>query len=568
MKNNCILTIFFLLGFSVNASDYLTIDKQMREMNNAFRGITHKGVSEKIFHNLNDTINFLLTTQKIVDEYLRNKPALFRFIWFSKDNGKLEFPLVAFPSDLLDVMQGSATMIAVQGCLDRILLYKNSLFPGGTQNSFDYNSINIIKNYVCSFIEILEKAVSDLSWRDSVLQQHPHEDQEVVFLQNTVINFYPLLLNFLKELDESLFFFLLNVDKNNKFKRDPKFVNKLATNEKFDNKLINDFKNLIAQQLYFSMKQKLSNDDLIKKITEEPFYASLFDENFEAYNKNDLNKEFLKIEEFIKEWQHERINFKLEGKLFNNLDVVNIIKQEIRINDIKNLPALMKDIGSYIEMLSCLENTKENEVLIKKLAIPIKNIKNDLSKILSLREAKEEIKEEAKEEIKEEIKEEAKEEIKEEAKEEIKEENNDYTVFDYEYFQQEHAYHQQRKNQAHIQNIEVPAVLSDYEIELFNFIQNNIYNCKNKQTWNQLVKGLSDLGFKGKANTFGNGSTWVFSVNKKNKLFFKDQKYKNATFNVHKFSGNGAIHPQYLKFFQSGLANVFGLSKDYVESLQ
>jgi hypothetical protein len=39
MKNNCILTIFFLLGFSVNASDYLTTEKQMKEMDNAFMNL-------------------------------------------------------------------------------------------------------------------------------------------------------------------------------------------------------------------------------------------------------------------------------------------------------------------------------------------------------------------------------------------------------------------------------------------------------------------------------------------------------------------------------------------------
>lgn len=562
---NYIFKIFFLLCFSLHASDYLTIEKQNKEMNKAFINlpvissndksldedeekpdpttilnetlrtkylsgknvksaivtqedlqIRNKMVSTKILHNLNDTLNFLLTTQQIISDHIYKDPKLFRFtLYTTSTNNSLDFPLNNFPSPFNDFTQGVLMLTSTQYWTDIIALFKNTIFCDGTQNSFEENTGVLVKKVMPTYLDKLKEIVASLNKKIPM----PLENKEAAFLENIVNNFYPLLLDCLIKLYEVLpdelvakinprqmkkFATVFDRQEENVQKTATIFAKKLSSHDVIYNNVHVTLKIIRSRELFEVMEKYLSESEIIAHVKDNPFYKSMFFYYKQRYDDNYAI--FLdEINELMIKWQENRTNFQLPGKLFNGI--------------------------KWFE-LSCLAFIK---------AYP------DLNKVSEFQEPQE-----------------SKEHKEDKAEKEEELEEN----FDYEYFQQEHAYHQQRKNQAHIENIEVPAVLSDYEIKLFNFIKNNIYNCKNKQTWNQLVKGLSDLGFEGKANTFGNGSTWVFSVNKKNKLFFNDKKYKNATFNVHKFSGNGPINAQYLKFFQSGLANVFGLSKDYIESLE
>ncbi|HLD95356.1 MAG TPA: hypothetical protein VI959_01790 [Alphaproteobacteria bacterium] len=101
---------------------------------------------------------------------------------------------------------------------------------------------------------------------------------------------------------------------------------------------------------------------------------------------------------------------------------------------------------------------------------------------------------------------------------------------------------------------------------MYSFLLENVFSTENRPTWGDLVSGLAKLGFKGKPNDIGNGSVWEFSVTYKNELFMENREYAYATFNVHKYpNGNEPINPKYLKFFQSGFSNVFGLTEEYLK---
>ena len=105
---------------------------------------------------------------------------------------------------------------------------------------------------------------------------------------------------------------------------------------------------------------------------------------------------------------------------------------------------------------------------------------------------------------------------------------------------------------------------SPYEGKLYQFLLENIFSNSTKLTWNKLVAELSKLGFEGSVNTKGNGSTWNFRITPACKLFGNDENLKFATFNVHKYKGNDPVNPKYLRFFQTGFSNVFGIDKDYI----
>ncbi|MBX9976828.1 MAG: hypothetical protein K2X98_01075, partial [Alphaproteobacteria bacterium] len=140
----------------------------------------------------------------------------------------------------------------------------------------------------------------------------------------------------------------------------------------------------------------------------------------------------------------------------------------------------------------------------------------------------------------------------------------DAFVYTSEYFQKEHSYHQQRKKSASPSSTQHQ--LSTYETDLYTLLKDRIYRpAGHRPTWAEIVEGLGKLGFSGAINKNANGSTWVFSVTDKNELFFHNDAYKGATFNVHKYPvDNEPMNLSYLMFFKSGLTNVFGLSEEYV----
>lgn len=144
-----------------------------------------------------------------------------------------------------------------------------------------------------------------------------------------------------------------------------------------------------------------------------------------------------------------------------------------------------------------------------------------------------------------------------------KESEEEDFIFDSCYFKLIHQYHQNQKSQ-NITRKSSMKKLSEYEKNLYKYLMDNIFRPKHRSPWDTLVSNLTEYGFKGKPNTSGNGSTWEFSVTEKNELFFTNPDYKGATFNVHEFKGNEPINPKYLKFFQSGFSNVFGLTEEYI----
>jgi hypothetical protein len=136
---------------------------------------------------------------------------------------------------------------------------------------------------------------------------------------------------------------------------------------------------------------------------------------------------------------------------------------------------------------------------------------------------------------------------------------------DYEkYFQEINAHYKEKKRSSSA--IEEPVVkeLTPYQVELYTFLLDRIYRPKVKQTWEEIVSALKDLGFVGAPNRLGNGSTWVFRVSNKNEMFFADATKSQTTFNVHQFKGNENINRRYLYYFQSAFSCLFGLSEEHV----
>ena len=152
----------------------------------------------------------------------------------------------------------------------------------------------------------------------------------------------------------------------------------------------------------------------------------------------------------------------------------------------------------------------------------------------------------------------------------------DETIYDDMYWKSENAFYQQIKNNINSTCSNSMSTKNDnitnYEINLFTFLKDNIFKINIHIKKKDLMKKLSKLSFDVEVNKNGKGSLHYVLPKSNNPLFGNhkgDPEIYFLTnrpyFNIHLPHRNEVIPTGYFLYIQSGFKNVFGLSSDYIE---
>lgn len=515
--------------------------------------------SKIMFHQINNTLNFLLTSREVIHKALLKNPNLLQLssndltLNLSGPQKIILFNVEPQPN-VVEFVQHSGILVTFQYWIDIITLFKQTVFPQNSISSYNHNLAVMIKNNLLpEQIKLLEDKMNS---REMLPEPTEISDDEVSLFFNTQRNFYSALLDCFQKIDNafpsitSIIVPILNnersamdIIKEEKRERDTK------QQELSDNIYL-------LKEYFFVSFPYLLRALFIKNVEEifefveglnyipsdDPMGGVAREITYDAYLEGFLNS--------TKNLQELRHKIGLPTEIFNGFDLKQNMKKALLLYT-KSLSAAQNKIEVEMQGISISIKEKEKE--------KEKEEKEVEEEVTSLGTTKQDITMMEKQHIGISIKEEKEEEEKEK-EEEIEEE---MINFDAAYFKRINQYYQDQKKRSINKN--TPSqTLSDYEKELYVWLMQTIYHKKGKITWDGLVSQLSQLGFTGKANTYGNGSTWTFSVNGRNHLFFNNPYYQEATFNVHKLKGNGPIHPAYIKFFKTGFSNVFGLTEEHL----
>jgi hypothetical protein len=470
--------------------------------------------------------------------------------------------------------QGYLILKEYQYWIDILLLFKNTAFSQHTLSSYDHNAACAIKDLIQSQIIILEKKLNARPTNSVNLSQliDQTDNHDVSFFVNADHNFHDLLKGYLKNIDDALPSGtvtqvnlrtaaplkrkgnILDLGKNKRIsileKISPKIDMLYAYFFKNYPAILTGIRSIAIMEYvatYFTQEEA-------NMAMQSPFYAAAYNESKRLteggwnYDKlfNDLKNNMLSFQEV-------RSELGLPKEIFKGLDFTEEMQKVLKNYQSKEKTILLKapqnqkmktEIAPETQTTTISHASNQEKVLTEQKNYQETNQNFQQTCTLTTKESG------------------TFPNVVNETVEKKTEEEN--CIFDSTYFKIIHQYYQNQKNQNTTNSTSSKKNLSEYEMILYSYLINNIYRPKHRETWDNLVSGLAEFGFKGKPNTLGNGSTWEFSVTDKNELFFMDPDYKGATFNVHKFKGNEPIHPRYLMYFQSGFSNVFGLAEEYV----
>ncbi|MBW8309901.1 MAG: hypothetical protein K0M45_09780 [Candidatus Paracaedibacteraceae bacterium] len=520
--------------------------------------------AQTMFHQLNSTLTFLLTSKTLIRSTLLKQSELSQLIFTSLKLGTADKEKFFPSSDLLlyhpvaELAQQFNILREFQYWIDIVTVFKKTIFPTYSLSSYQHNKAVAIKKLIQDQLKFLGNKINALQENPFSLSSQLDDGGSVCL--NTRENFYYLLQECFNDLNKALPN-VTNTFVTPKVKNLPKSFNRGR-----------EGMNLVLEKLY-SPINKLNayfyeNYPALFSVIHGKAIAELAQANSLDILPNRGKKEKSPLSSFDSNLKYKYSQ--LFGGLTNNYKMVEAIRKELglsgRIFDGINLE---KEFNTALELYNQLKAQTQRRFSPFDKGSTV-NLAHETS-VDPLLEREEKIEPAREEPLQEENLQKVKlpiEELPQTAepmdREQLEEEE---FMFDTEYFKKVHAYHQTKKKQKITTDNTSVQEVSSYEKELCTYLKENIYRPSHRSTWTNLISHLSQLGFQGKPNTVGNGSTWRFSVNHKNKLFFEDNDYRQATFNVHEYKGNGPIHPTYLKFFISGFSNIFGLTETYIDKV-
>ncbi len=535
-----------------------------------------KHASETMFHRLNDALNFVLTNREIFLSAILENPKLIGLTCYTvgqDEHGELnfDFPLLSTAHPVASLAQGCLALKEYQYWIDILLLFKNTAFSQHTLSSYDHNAACAIKDLIQGQISILEEKINAHSKNSVNLAQviDQTDNHDVSFFVKADHSFHVLLKGCLQSIDDALpKGTITQINLRTAPLKKKEHIVDLGNNKR--KSVLEELSPNIAKLRYYfsgsytailtSIRSMAVMDYIttnctpeeVNNIVQSPFYAAANEGNKQLLKGNyDYNKLFSSLTNNMNSVQEIRKELGLPKEIFKGLNFEKEMQKALRNYELVNQEILMEQLQSQKPK----KKTKTN-VEIKAEA----DHRNHNTKITLIEPKVEQELNQQPEQMGPVI---AQEPQPPSIISNAAEEEEENCVFDDNYFKFIHQYYQNQKNQ-NTTGSSSQKELSEYEIELYSYLMDNIFRPKQRPTWDNLVSGLIEFGFKGKSNTSGNGSTWEFSVTDKNDLFFTNLDYKGATFNVHEFKGNEPINPKYLKFFQSGFSNVFGLTEEYI----
>lgn len=559
----------------------------------ALREMQHQA-AQTMFHSLNDSLSFLLTSKNLVNSALIKNPMLSQLIHPSLrlqesllGNMLLERVGVDFHHPLTYLTQRLFVLREFQWWIDFITTLKKNVFPDYSVSSYRHNDAVEIKAILRQQIQTLEEKVNAYPV-NLQFQKESLNDEEVIFA-NTFRNFYHDLLHSFKKIHEILPDATINYASS----RSRNIAKKIQNAEARKGNALKHLPVTIhTLQAYYSKSLPAILDAIYRKATLDLLQHNLPANYLKIFHDHHAQPEQIKtalqmsyqrliqgIVNNIEKVKDIRKNLKLKTQIFNGLNLESELynayqsyTEQHRARLLEQKVKRVKEKDKAIEILGTNDSEEIDHNLQKAENKPLSleqhqtNI-SQAPKQISENEAEAEYDPEAEETIDSSFRRDRQVPDHAETEASLFDEEEEDLTFDGEYFRSLHEYHQTRKKQQGNQGSKEQPKISGYVIDLCRFLKENIYQPKHRSSWSQLTSALSHLGFQGKPNTFGNGSTWKFSINNRNSLFSDNPDYKNATFNVHEYKGNGPIHPAYLKFFKSGLSNVFGLTEAYISKV-
>ena len=471
---------------------------------------------------------------------------------------------------------------------DTILGIKNLIFPDGTYISYKHNEAVMGEKFIKSLLPNIEVTIGEMDDAFDFINTNVLKESSLAFL-GVWKNFYPSLYHCYDSISQCL--------PKNLASR--KGLNKTRFLKLYDKKFgeLNDTINIIysirntftklSKTLIFNEIEKIQSKNPMQKV----LYSSLDMELGKKKSSTqklmmDLNNTFSKAIDERKKYGLLENSFFI-GEVFNKLDDKKTNIQSVSQNILANSNSMIEKITlkekqedqtirvSLEDIRQLRVSEKETLSVGVSSEIPLKetnekdegnSIQSSLSKIHDTKPIHLENKDEQNEETKSNNSFQNEMELEKSSSKLAEEEEN---VFGVEYFRNMHLYYKKLKEEkkSEIEYITVSS-LTEYERNLYEFLIVNIFNPSHRPSWDNLLQGLRKHGFDGKPNKKGNGSTWFFYVTKNNDLFANDAYYRDATFNVHcphGKKGNEPIPHDYMKFFQTGFSNVFGLTEDFMK---
>ncbi|HLD95667.1 MAG TPA: hypothetical protein VI959_03395 [Alphaproteobacteria bacterium] len=585
--------LYFLVGFSTFSfsSDNLSIPDQKSQMSRSFGKLEQVTVNNaslyleretttKVYNKLKDSLCFLKTSHEIFQESLNKNPsyvdALITVLSVSNINSEINFgfkvmpygtfPLTIINSPLARASERSRFSVEFSYWGDFFSYFLNTFFQNGFSSQLTYDDAYKIKRLIKVSMGLLKerkKKADDLqaglNRTNECYTSNLNDDQkeQFDFFQKTNNSYSGVLFECVETINNLLPNFHSNIEDKN---IEAILIKNTEKRMMLDRELIEIeegldilYKRYLKVKDYFAQIRNLCIGDYYCKQTAEGkktlFRFTAFKNSF--HNTSEKNTtEIIHTMDHIKKALNAIDNYKLDLKLAKTSkdsikdslfsSFFETVSEKSQTHSVTKEPQNLQ-VPKILTISDNPANKKSDES--GDSTANTSNLETLLNLVKQL----------------------------EEQAEPLVEETVDATIYDEDYFKNEHDFHQNKKNQCSQTsgNSEETEELKIYKSNLFSFLRNSIFCTKDHLSWKELTKNLENFGFKGSPNKTGNGSVWIFRITQDNLLYSKDKRYKDATFNVHKVSNDSAPIPYgYLKYFQSGFSNIFGLNKSVIDDLQ